>query len=90
MFRKIAALHARGIAVLLVEHNVAVSLRVSQRGYVLENGRVVMSGTVRLCSGMTECGRRIWAIVEIVAVAWPWPWQRGYCPASLSVPAFTA
>ena len=40
----IRVLNRRGITVLLVEQNVAVSLRISQRAYVLENGRIVMSG----------------------------------------------
>lgn len=37
-------LHQRGLTILLVEQNVAVSLKISQRAYVLENGRIVMSG----------------------------------------------
>ena len=37
-------LNQRGITSLLVEQNVAGSLRLSNRAYVLENGRVVMSG----------------------------------------------
>jgi branched-chain amino acid transport system ATP-binding protein len=41
----IRALNARGITVLLVEQNVAVSLKISGHAYVLENGSVVMSGT---------------------------------------------
>jgi branched-chain amino acid transport system ATP-binding protein len=40
----IRMLNGRGMTVLLVEQNVAVSLRISQRAYVLENGRIVMSG----------------------------------------------
>jgi len=40
----IRALNAKGLTVLLVEQNVAVSLKISQHAYVLENGRVVMSG----------------------------------------------
>jgi branched-chain amino acid transport system ATP-binding protein len=40
----IRALHASGITILLVEQNVAVSLKISQHAYVLENGHVVMSG----------------------------------------------
>jgi branched-chain amino acid transport system ATP-binding protein len=40
----IRTLHASGITILLVEQNVAVSLKISQHAYVLENGRVVMSG----------------------------------------------
>ena len=40
----IRVLNQRGITILLVEQNVAVSLKISHRAYVLENGRVVMSG----------------------------------------------
>jgi len=40
----IRVLNGRGLTVLLVEQNVALSLKLSHRGYVLENGRVVMSG----------------------------------------------
>ena len=40
----IHVLNARGLTILLVEQNVAVSLRISQHAYVLENGRIVMSG----------------------------------------------
>ena len=45
VFRIIRALNARGITVLLVEQNVAVSLKISASAYVLENGRIVMSGS---------------------------------------------
>lgn len=41
----ICSLNAMGMTILLVEQNVAVSLKISQHAYVLENGRVVMSGT---------------------------------------------
>ena len=45
VLRTIRLLNGRGMTILLVEQNVAVSLRISQRAYVLENGRIVMSGT---------------------------------------------
>jgi branched-chain amino acid transport system ATP-binding protein len=45
VFRTIRALGERGITILLVEQNVAVSLKLSQRAYVLETGRIVLSGT---------------------------------------------
>jgi len=41
----IRELNERGMTILLVEQNVAVSLKISQRAYVLENGRIVMSGS---------------------------------------------
>jgi branched-chain amino acid transport system ATP-binding protein len=43
----IRALNAKGMTVLLVEQNVAVSLKISDHAYVLENGSVVMSGPGR-------------------------------------------
>jgi branched-chain amino acid transport system ATP-binding protein len=44
VFHTIRVLNGRGITILLVEQNVAVSLKLSNHAYVLENGRVVMSG----------------------------------------------
>jgi len=40
----IRALNEKGMTVLLVEQNVAVSLKISNHAYVLENGSIVMSG----------------------------------------------
>ena len=40
----IRVLNEHGLTVLLVEQNVALSLKVSHHAYVLENGRVAMSG----------------------------------------------
>ena len=37
-------LNGRGITIVLVEQNVAVSLKISSHAYVLENGRVAMRG----------------------------------------------
>jgi len=45
VLRAIRTLNADGLTVLLVEQNVAVSLKISQHAYVLENGRVAMSGS---------------------------------------------
>jgi branched-chain amino acid transport system ATP-binding protein len=45
LFATIRTLNAAGLTVLLVEQNVAHSLRLATRGYVMENGRVVLSGT---------------------------------------------
>jgi branched-chain amino acid transport system ATP-binding protein len=45
VLRTIRLLNERGMTILLVEQNVAVSLKISQRAYVLENGRIVMSGS---------------------------------------------
>ncbi|CAO3402164.1 ABC transporter ATP-binding protein [Azospirillum sp. 11R-A] len=45
LFRIIRSLAAEGMTIILVEQNVAASLRIAQSAYVLENGRVVLSGT---------------------------------------------
>jgi branched-chain amino acid transport system ATP-binding protein len=45
VFRIIRQLAEDGMTVILVEQNVAVSLKLANHAYVLENGRIVMSGT---------------------------------------------
>jgi len=45
ILRAIHTLNQRGMTVLLVEQNVAASLKLAQRAYVLESGRIVMSGS---------------------------------------------
>jgi branched-chain amino acid transport system ATP-binding protein len=40
----IRTLNEKGMTVLLVEQNVAVSLKISGHAYVLENGSIVMRG----------------------------------------------
>jgi branched-chain amino acid transport system ATP-binding protein len=44
MFALIGRLHADGLSVLLVEQNVAQSLAIAQRAYVLENGTLRFAG----------------------------------------------
>ncbi|WP_207459469.1 ABC transporter ATP-binding protein [Azospirillum sp. SYSU D00513] len=45
LFRIIRDLASDGMTIVLVEQNVAASLKLASRAYVLENGRVVLSGT---------------------------------------------
>ena len=45
LLQAIRKLNRQGLTVLLVEQNVGVSLKISQHAYVLENGRIVMSGS---------------------------------------------
>ena len=45
IFEFILKLRDRGITILLVEQNVSLSLEVADRGYVLETGKLVLSGT---------------------------------------------
>jgi branched-chain amino acid transport system ATP-binding protein len=45
VFRTVAELNREGLAIMLVEQNVAASLRLACRAYVLETGRIALSGT---------------------------------------------
>ena len=45
IFEIIQALHKAGTTILLVEQNAQAALSVADRGYVLETGRIVTSGT---------------------------------------------
>ena len=45
MFETVANLNKQGMSILLVEQNVAESLTLAHRGYVLENGEIVLEGT---------------------------------------------
>ena len=45
MFGVIEEIHRQGVTVLLVEQNTEHALRIASRGFVLESGRVVLSGT---------------------------------------------
>jgi branched-chain amino acid transport system ATP-binding protein len=47
MFRVIRSINSRGVAVLLVEQNVAAALEIARRAYVLEEGRIVAEGAPR-------------------------------------------
>ena len=43
-YEGIEAIHQQGVAILLVEQNLQLALSFADRGYVLENGRVVLEG----------------------------------------------
>lgn len=44
IFETVRSINGRGVTVLLVEQNVKQCLQLSHRGYVLENGRIVLQG----------------------------------------------
>lgn len=45
VFRTIRELNAAGLTIILVEQNVALSLKLANRAFVLENGHVTLAGT---------------------------------------------
>lgn len=45
VFRALQTLHQQGVTILLVEQNVNATLRITDRAYVLEHGKIVLTGT---------------------------------------------
>lgn len=43
----IQTIHAQGIAVFMVEQNANLALQIAQRGYVLQNGHIVLEGAAK-------------------------------------------
>jgi branched-chain amino acid transport system ATP-binding protein len=51
IFATLARINGLGTTILLVEQNVARALALSHRGYVIENGRIVLDGTREILQG---------------------------------------
>lgn len=54
VFRTIVTVRKEGMTVLLVEQNANMALGISDRGYVLETGRIVLSGKAADLAAMDE------------------------------------
>jgi branched-chain amino acid transport system ATP-binding protein len=54
IFRTIGTINQRGTSILLVEQNALLALTVAQRGYVMENGRIVICGSTGELSSNDE------------------------------------
>ena len=58
IFRLIAALREQGITILLAEQNAKAALSIADRGYVFENGRVMLSGAAKDLLNSPEIAER--------------------------------
>ena len=67
VFRIIAAMREEGISVLVVEQNVRVSLGIADRAYVLDDGKIVYSGSAAELAGDEE---RVRAMAGASAEEW--------------------
>ncbi|MFC1886942.1 ABC transporter ATP-binding protein, partial [Thermodesulfobacteriota bacterium] len=45
LFKTMSVVNEEGVSLLLVEQNAALALEIADRAYLLETGRVVMSGS---------------------------------------------
>ena len=57
IFETIAQVNRQGTTILLVEQNAAMALSIATRGYVLETGAVVLSGSARTLAENTDVRR---------------------------------
>jgi branched-chain amino acid transport system ATP-binding protein len=66
IFRTIRSINAAGTSVLLVEQNARYALETASRGYVLQTGSIIVSGS---CSALKQDGRVHQAYLGRAAVA---------------------
>ena len=57
IFRTIMTINQRGTSILLVEQNALLALAVAHRGYVMETGRIVISGSTKELSANDEIAK---------------------------------
>jgi branched-chain amino acid transport system ATP-binding protein len=69
IFRLIAGLRNQGRGILLSEQNARLSLAIADRAYVIENGRVTLSGTGKELLDNTEVAERYLGVGKGVSVA---------------------
>jgi branched-chain amino acid transport system ATP-binding protein len=69
IFHLIAGLRERGTAILLSEQNARLSLAIADRGYVVENGRVAISGKGRELLESSDIAARYLGVGEALSAA---------------------
>lgn len=57
VMQQVATIRSEGVTVLIVEQNVHQTLKLADRGYVLENGRVTLQGTAAELAASDEVRR---------------------------------
>lgn len=51
LFGALARIRSTGVGILLVEQNARLSLKIADRGYLIESGRIVGSGSAAMLKG---------------------------------------
>jgi branched-chain amino acid transport system ATP-binding protein len=62
LFRLISRLRDQGISVLLAEQNARQALSIADRGYVIENGEIVLDGPAKQLLSSSEIARRYFGV----------------------------
>ena len=75
----IVDLRHQGCTILLVEQNARIALGIADRGYVLETGRIALTGPAPNCSTIKRCRK------PISAAQAPAPWKPASAPARHSM-----
>lgn len=57
--RLVLGLRQRGVTILLAEQNLSFASQVADRGYVLQNGTVILSGSMEQCATSPEVARNL-------------------------------
>jgi branched-chain amino acid transport system ATP-binding protein len=71
IFKLVASLRGQGRGILLSEQNARLSLAIADRAYVIENGRVALTGTGQELLNNAEVAERYLGVGKGVAVADP-------------------
>jgi branched-chain amino acid transport system ATP-binding protein len=71
MFQIVEDINREGVAVLLVEQNVAMALEVAHRAYVIEEGRIVSEGMPAALMGQAHIRRAYLGLVDDAGTGTP-------------------
>ena len=69
IFRMIKRLRAEGIAILLAEQNARMSLAIADHAYVIETGRVVLTGRGEELLGRSEVAERYLGVGKAIGTS---------------------
>jgi energy-coupling factor transporter ATP-binding protein EcfA2 len=78
--KTLALLRDQGMTVLLVEQIVQDALAVADRGYVIQTGRIAISGKAEKLLQSDWCAKLIWGCREAVFISWKGRRLSGRCP----------
>ena len=67
VYRILEAMRGRGVSILLVEQNALLALKIADRAYVMDEGRIVYEGNAEQLRGDQERIRTLMGLTDIPA-----------------------